>query len=174
MKKKITIPVIVCLILVVGIIGFIIWNNRTISTITLDINPSIEIRLNKDEKVKKVVALNKDAKDIVTNEYNNKTLEETFELLITNLIDKGYVNDNVVDVILYTDGEVNNKEVASELEFIFGKKDVHTEVIVIEEITKEDERLAKEHNISPAKASYINTIVNENINVDSLVDKSVS
>ena len=176
MKKKIIIPIAVCLTIVIGIVGFVFWNNRTVSTITLDINPSIKINLNKDEKVNSVVALNKDAKDIVTNKYKNKSLEETFELLITNLVDKGYVNDNVIDVILYTDGEVNNKDVANELEFIFGKKDVHTQVIVIDKITKEDETFAKKYNISPAKVAYIKTITedNENINLENLINRSVT
>ena len=62
MKKKIIISIIICLILLTGILGFIIWNNRTVSTITLDINPSIEIKLNRKEQVKSITALNDDAK----------------------------------------------------------------------------------------------------------------
>ena len=48
MKKKIIIPIgIVALFLV---IGFIIFdNNKIVSTITLDINPSIEINLTRNE-----------------------------------------------------------------------------------------------------------------------------
>ena len=65
MKKKIIIPVIVCLIIIIGITGFIIWNNRTVSTITMDINPSIEINLNRNDRVNSIVALNNEAKDII-------------------------------------------------------------------------------------------------------------
>ena len=61
MKKKIIIPVIVCLIIIIGITGFIIWNNRTVSTITMDINPSIEINLNRNDRVNSIVALNNEA-----------------------------------------------------------------------------------------------------------------
>ena len=43
MKKKILIPTI----LIIGIISYILYNNRIVSTITLDINPSIEINLTK-------------------------------------------------------------------------------------------------------------------------------
>lgn len=40
----------------------------------------------------------------------------------------------------------------------------------------EDEKLAKEYNVSPAKIAYIKTIVKENegINVEDLANKSVS
>lgn len=174
MKKKIIIPIIVLLVLIIGIISFIILNNRVVSTITIDINPSIEIGLNKKEKVVKVKALNEDAKKLVNKKYNNKTLDETFELLVTDLIDKGY--DNNMNVILYADGKIKDEDVSKKMEFIFGKKDIHAEIIVIEEITKEDKELAKKYNISPAKASYIKTIVKdkENISVDALANKSVN
>lgn len=171
MKKKIIIPIII-LILIIGCISFIKLNNRIVSTITIDINPSIEIGLNKKEKVVKMKALNEDAKEIVNKKYNNKTLEETFNLLAKDLNEKGY--DNNIDVILYSDGEV--KEVEKKLEFIFGENNIHTQIIVIEEVTKEDKELAKKYNISPAKVSYIKTIVNENknINIDVLVNKPVT
>ncbi len=58
--------IIVILLLVLGVYVYIEHiNNQIMSTITLDINPSIEINLNKDNKVISVIALNEDAKDIV-------------------------------------------------------------------------------------------------------------
>ncbi|MGM9850323.1 MAG: hypothetical protein ACI31V_05460 [Bacilli bacterium] len=174
MKKKIIIPIIGLLILIIGTICLIKFNNRVVSTLTIDINPSIEIDLNRKDKVVRIKALNEDAKEIVNKKYNNKTLDETFNLLATDLIEKGY--DNNMDVILYADGNIKQKEVGKQLEFIFGQNNIHTEIIVIEEVTKEDKELAKKYNISPAKASYIKTIVNENenINIDILVNKPVT
>lgn len=176
MKKKIFISAIVCLIIIIGIIGFINWNNRIVSTITLDINPSLRINIMKNGKVKNVVAINDDAKDIIKDNYTNKTLDETFELIANKLIDNGYVKDNNLDVILYVDGLINNEDVAKNIEFNFGKKDIHTDVIVIESINKEDEDLAEKYNISPAKANYLNTMLkdNENLIINSLIDKNVS
>ena len=159
--------------------GIIIWllfiNNKVVSTITLNINPSIEINLDKQEKVINVKALNEDAKSIVSKEYNNKTLDETFELLITNLIDKDYVNDNNVNIILYTEGNIEIENVTRKIEFIFGKEEVHTELTIIDKITKEDKSLAKKYHITPAKAAYINSIAKdiEKVNIEALVDKSV-
>ena len=175
MKKKIVIPIIILLVSVIGIIGFILWNNRIVSTITLDINPSIEINLNKNNKIKKIQALNDDAKEIITNDLKDKTLEETFNLLIINLIDKGYVDNNSIEVILYTNGKITKEEVAKQIEFEFGKENVHTEVIIIKNITNEDKKIAKKYNISPAKASYINSInkENNNIMIENLINKPV-
>ena len=177
MKKKIIIPIIVCLVIVIGIIGFIIWNNRTVSTITLDINPSIEINLDRNEKVKSIIALNDDAKDILDDNYKGKSLDDTFEILISNLIEKGYVdNENNLDVILYVDGKITNKMVSEKIEYEFGKKGIHTEIVIIESVTKEDEELAKKYNVSPAKIAYVKSIIqdNDNITLENLVNDSVS
>ena len=176
MKKKLIIPIgIVALFLV---IGFIIFdNNKIVSTITLDINPSIEINLTRNEKVKSVVALNEDAKEIVNGNLKGKSIDDTLKQITDNLIEKGYVTEeNELDVVLYVDGKITNKMVSEKIEFEFGKKEIHTEIITIDNVTKEDEKLAKEYNVSPAKIAYIKTIVKENegINVEDLANKSVS
>lgn len=176
MKKKIIISIIGYLILVIGIIGFIFWNNRTVSTITLDINPSIEINLDKNDKVKSVIALNEDAKGIIGKDLKGKSLDNTFDLLITNLIDKGFIEDNYVDVIVYSNGKLSSEDIGEKVEFSFGKKEVHAEIIVIDKITKKDEELAKKYNVSPTKIVYIKSILEENvsINIEDFANKSAS
>ena len=73
MKKIIILLVIIILLLVVGIFGYIKYTNKIVSTVTLDINPSIEINLNKSNKVVNVIALNEDAKDIIGSDLKGKT-----------------------------------------------------------------------------------------------------
>ena len=51
MKKKIIIPVILLFIIIIVFISFNIFSNKIVSTITLDINPSIEINLDKNNKI---------------------------------------------------------------------------------------------------------------------------
>mgnify|MGYP003571268953 CR=1 FL=1 len=177
MKKKIIISIIGCLILIIGIIGFIILNNnRIVSTFTLDINPSIEINLDKNDKVKSVVALNEDGKGIISKDLKGKSLDDTFDLLITNLIDGGFIEDNYVDVIVYSNEKLSSEDIGEKVEFSFGKKEVHAEIIVIDKITKEDEELAKKYNVTPAKMSYIKTIIqdNKNVNLEDLANKPVN
>ena len=99
MKKKIIIPIVVCLFLIIGLAGFIYYNNMTISTITLDINPSVQIDLNRNNKVKKIIALNKDAKEIISNNIKGMTLNDSIKELTSNVINKGYAQDRFVVVI---------------------------------------------------------------------------
>jgi hypothetical protein len=56
--KKIVIPIVIFLVVVIGIVCVNIYNNKTVFTITLDINPSIQIDLNCKGMVKKIIHLN--------------------------------------------------------------------------------------------------------------------
>ena len=175
--KKIIVVSIIGLVLLISFLLLIRKKQNIYSTITLDINPSIKINLDINNKVINVIALNDDAKEIVSNEYNDKNLEEMFELLVDKLTYKGYFEgDNSINVIVYSNGEIDNNEVASKMKFVFGKQDVHVEMIMIDNISIEDEKLAEKYNVSPAKIAYINTIVeeNENVDIEELVNKSVN
>lgn len=175
MKKNIIISVIVCFIIVIGFIGFIFWNNKIVSIITLDINPSVKINLTRNEKVKSIEALNDDAKDIISNNLKGKSLDDTLKLITNNLVDKGYVEDGNVAILLYSNGNIKNEDIESKIKDIFNDKEMAADIIIVDNITKKDEEIAKKYNISPAKASYINSIKedNDNIDIDSIKDKSV-
>lgn len=97
MKKKIIIGVSVLVVIILGIITFLLLNKKekvkkpiekfddvTMYTITLDINPSIKIELNKDKKVINVTALNDDAKEVINEDLKKKLLRKklNFYLLI--------------------------------------------------------------------------------------------
>lgn len=177
MKKKIIVSILLLLFIALIVIGFIIWDNRTISTITLDINPSIEINLNKKEKVKSVIALNEDANKIVNDDLKGKSLDDTLNIIVENLIEEDYVHGNdLVDVILYSKGNVSNSDIESMLSISLGSKNIPANIITVENITEEDKEIAKKYNVSPAKVAYIKTITeeNKNIGIEDLANKSVS
>lgn len=176
MKNKIIIPIIACIILIVTILGFIIWNNRVVTTITMDINPSIEINLNKNKTVKSINAFNDESKEIISDDLVNKSIDEVIWYIANKLIDNGYVKDNKIEIILYTNGELNNEQIESRLKNAFNEKSVNSEIVLIENITKEDMELAKKYSVSPAKVSYIKSIIeeNDNIKVEDLANKSTN
>ena len=175
MKKKIIIFIIVCLIILIGAIGFVFWNNRVVSTITLDINPSIEIVLNKEGKVAKVIALNNDSKDIISKDLKRKSLDDALDIIANNIIEKGYVDEDHIEIIIYSNGNVNSNDVEFKIKDSFSKRQVGVQAIVISNVTKEDEKLAKEYNVSPAKIAYVKSIIqdNENITIDNLADRTI-
>ena len=97
--------------MIIGIVGFLYWNNRIVSTITLDINPSVEINLDKKDNVISVVALNEDAKNIIDFDYKGKSFDDIVSVIINNSIESGYVEDDRVVVIVHSDGNIGNEDV---------------------------------------------------------------
>ena len=175
MKKKIIILITLTIILLIGIISFVIWNNRTVSTITIDINPSLEIRLNKSNIVKSIIPLNDDAKSIINKSMQGKKLDNTLKLLTDNAIEEGYI-DEQVDILIHSEGIITNNEVQNKLISTLDKKNIAANIIKVDTITKEDKALSKKYNISVSKAAYINQVTKENQNIDVsyLVEKSVN
>ena len=176
MKKKFIISIIVCLIIIIGVFEFVVLNNRNVSTITLDINPSIKISLDKNEKVKGIIAINKDAKNIIDNKFKGKTLNELLYDITEKVIDNGYGENGQFDILLHVEGSIDESQVQTDIRNLFAERNMDANIIVISDITKEDEKLAKKYNISQAKANYINSILkdNKNIDLEDLVNKSVN
>ena len=175
MKKKIIIPIIVCCLIAI-IAFYFLWVNRTVSTITLDINPSIEIKLKKNEAVKKVIALNDDAKTIIDSTVKGQSFEDTINKIIDRYVEGGYPIDRGITIILHTEGEADIDDFEHRISVCFVEKNIHPEMIVVKDVTKEDRKLARKYHITPAKAAYINALVNtnENLSVDNLVNRSVN
>ena len=174
MKKKVLIIGAVVLIFILLVLRFTIFGEK-LSTITLDINPSIELKINKKDEVKSVTALNEDAKEIVDFKFNNMKLDEVVTVIADNVVEKGYAKEDEVTILVHSSDSVNNEKVKDIVNKKFTEKEIATNVIVIENISKEDEKLAKKYNISPAKAAYVNEIKkeNEDISTENLIEKDV-
>lgn len=174
MKKKILISCIIIGVFLV--IGLIFFNNRTATTITIDINPSIIIELTKEEKVKRIKAVNEDAKDIISNNIKGKELKEAFKMIADKLKEKGYAKENdLLELLVYTEGDLSNDKVKEIIEKTLRDKRIDSYVITIDNVTKEDKKIAKKYNISIAKAAYINAIVKDNssLKIEDIVKESI-
>ena len=172
MKKKILIilPIVIFIVIIIGII----FNKNKLSTITIDINPSIKIKV-RNNNIVSVEALNEDAKNII-EDLKGKSIDKGIELITTRIIDKVERVDNKYIILINTNGSISNKDIENKFNKYFKERNTEVEIISIDNITKEDEELAKEYNITPSKASYINSLKKENNNVEinEIVDKPVS
>ena len=171
MKKKFLIPIIIVILVLFLGTGFYLWINRAYSIITLEINPSIEIRLDKDNKVKKVVALNKDAEEIA-KKINTKDLDKVI-INLYEIAKKKYETEFGVDMLFHSEGNLTTDKLQERL--IENSKDYNINLIKIENITNEDKKLAKKYNISGTKAAYLNQISKkyDNIPIEQIVNSSV-
>lgn len=184
MKKKIIIVVSVLVVIIIGIITFLLLNKKEkvkkpvekfddviMYTITLDINPSIKIELNKDKKVINVTALNDDAKEVINEDFKEKTFEEEIELLSINLNNKHLLEDAT---IIVTIENMDETEVKNILNKSFETKSV-TYDLLVPQVTESAKEIASKYNISEGKAAYLESIINENpkLNIEDIASSSI-
>lgn len=184
MKKKIIIGVSVLVVIILGIITFLLLNKKekvkkpiekfddvTMYTITLDINPSIKIELNKDKKVINVTALNDDAKEVINEDFKEKTFEEEIELLSVNLNNKHLLEDATIIVTIENMDETEVKDILNKS---FETKSV-TYDLLVPQVTESAKEIASKFNISQGKAAYLESIINENpkLNIEDIASSSV-
>ena len=173
MKKKMLIPIIsIIVLLVIGIIIFLLIN-KPHSYIIIDINPAFKINLDKDSKVISIKALDKDAKKIPTKDLKGRSVDEALQKIAESTID--YSKDNNINVLLYTNS-ISNKKIEKQLSITYIEKDIHPEIIIIDKITSEDKALARKYKITEIRAHYINSIKKQHtyIPIESLVETTLS
>lgn len=186
MKKKIIIvsSIVLASILLVSL-WFIFFSHKdknsdrkdlsdVVSTITMDINPSFKIELDRQDLVFNVVALNDDANSIVEDDFKGKNISEVINSINNKLIEKEYIKDDVI-ILLNVEGEISKEKVKEMLNEDLKSKNKKLEIIE-PEITQSAKKISEEYNISISKAAYIESIINDNkdIKIEDLKDKSIN
>ena len=178
MKKKMILLVIMCVCLMLVGCGKKKTDESLNGKITLDINPSIELEI-KDVKVDKINPLNEEANEIISRDFEGKSINEVFDEIIKNSIAKGYIEDEHLSIILGIeelkgDEGKDRKSFEDLLREACDKNEVRVEIIV-PEITEEARHEAQGYGITPAKAAYILETIKdrEGLHIDDLKDKSV-
>lgn len=93
-------------ILVGGLAGFGVYrsNYAVASTISLDINPSIEIQVNRKEEVLAVNPLNADAEIVVgTMDFRGSSLDVTVNALVGSMLRNGYLSEIENSILISVD-----------------------------------------------------------------------
>lgn len=176
-KKIIIISIIVMLIISIGCIGIshYININKVVTTITLDINPSIEIELNKKNQVINVKTLTSDIPNIDIKKYKRKPIDDLLYDITTVLIENGFVKENKMSILLNVEGNNIKDSISNSIKEIFKERKIDYDIIV-QESNKELADKAEQYNISNSKASYIEEIIKENpeYKFEDLTDSSIN
>lgn len=162
----------VFVLLITGILGtrFYQINYGVDSVVSLDVNPSIEIRTNQNEKVINVLARNEDAQ-IVIGEMNFKgsDLEVTVNALIGSMLRNGYLNDSSNSILISVYGDNGTK--ADALQEKLSQKvqeilqtDTFCGAILSQVVSQNPElqTLADAYGISLGKAQLIQQFIRQN------------
>lgn len=138
-------------------------NNTVASTISLDVNPSIEIKINKDEKVLDVVAKNEDAISIIGDmDFKGSNLNVTVNALIGSLVRNGYINELANSILISVENKNADEALALEERLMQEiSKIVENSSILYQSLNTTDEikELAQKYGITEGKAQLVKEIV---------------
>ena len=94
------------LVLCTGIATHAIRSNATAGTFTMDVNPSVEIRVNKKERVLEVNPLNEDGKVIVGDmDLSGSDVDVAVNAMIGSMLKSGYLNELANSILISVDNE---------------------------------------------------------------------
>lgn len=138
------------------------------ATICLDVNPSVEIAVDKSETVVDVTADNKDGESILNGQdFKGDSLSDTVETLVNRMVDEDYISNlknSVLVSVASENGEFGKqleKKMSDSIFELLGSKNIEGAVLS-QTITQADDelvRLAKMYNISIGKALMIKDII---------------
>lgn len=140
------------------------------STVSLDVNPSIEIKVSKNERVLDVIPLNEDAKTVIGDmDFERSDLDVTINALIGSMLRNGYLNELANSILISVDdsnaerGKALETRLAGEIDTLLQSGSFQGSILS-QTITADNElyALAQQHNITPGKAKLIQQIVVQN------------
>ena len=151
------------------------------SIVAIDVNPSVEIALNKSYKVLSVRANNEDAASLIKDKiFKNRNCDDVIFELTMSLSSSGYINKNKNSILVSVSNsnEVKADEVktrvVTDIKTTLNEQKIEP-VIYKQSIsnskTKELERLAKQYHTSFGKMQLINSLIkkDETLTIEELV-----
>ena len=134
--------------------------DKIVSVITIDVNPSMELSLDKNNRVVSVKALNDDSKKLVENKMlEDLPIEEALNNIIVILRNNKYLKDseNTILVNVESINENLTQIVNAAIKKKANEDNINVNIIMqeVKDATDEVKELAEKYNISISKAYYI-------------------
>ncbi|MBS6646502.1 MAG: hypothetical protein KH366_23255 [Clostridiaceae bacterium] len=173
----------ICLITVTGGV-YAYGEMKVVSVVGIDVNPGIELSLNRRSRILKAEAVNTDGADILSDvDIKGKKFDQAVESLVDTMLNQGYLKEDY-NAVLITVTDVKNRKrekgtirdtAVQDVEKTLQDKDVKAVVYDQEiEVTPELKELAQEYGISCGKAYFVQNIISENeeLNMDDMEELS--
>ncbi|MBO5666377.1 MAG: PepSY domain-containing protein [Firmicutes bacterium] len=154
--------------LVFGGAGLYVQGSAVDSIIELDVNPSVELSVNKKERVVGAKALNDDAIVILEGmDLKGSDLEVAVNALIGSMLKHGYISELQNSILISVEnsdavrGKVLEERLVKEVNDLLKASSIDGAILSqqLDESTKSAEAMAKELNISEGKAALIQQMV---------------
>ena len=188
-KKRWTTLAAACLALVLLGGGGIFYQqaHAVASVVSLDVNPSIELKVSKSEKVLVCTPLNEDAKAILADMSNGADLkgaklDVAVNAIVGSLVRNGYLNSISSAIMISVEdkdtarAEKLQRELTNTVDGVLQTSEAKAAVLT-QTLTQDAarEQLAQENNISTGKAALVNRVLalNPALEFDALAKLSV-
>ena len=156
------------LLMVGGVSAVGLWRleNTAVASVSLDVNPSVEIKVNEKEKVVSVAALNEDGQQIIAEmDFEGSSLEVTVNALIGSMLRQGYLSVTANSVLVSVESTDSQQAAALEQrlrEEIGGllESGSVSAAVLSQQVNADEElrTLAEEYGLSLGKAQLIRDI----------------
>ena len=161
--------------------------NAVASVVSLDVNPSIELKLSRSEKVLACVPLNDDAKTVLADmgggsDLKGAKLDVAVNAIVGSLVRNGYLESISSAIMISVEdkdtarAEKLQRELTSTVDGVLQTNDAKASVLT-QTLTQDAEReqQARENNISTGKAALVNSVlaINPELKFDALAKLSV-
>ncbi len=162
-KKYIGIASAILLVISTLIVSFNLERN-VYAVATIDINPRIELKLDKELKVKNMKLMNKEAIDFKSLKLKGLKVEDALELIVREAKNKGYIKDSqesyvlITTVKLKTTDKIIEQEIENKIKESQTLKNVN---IAITDTTKEIYKYHKEEKV-PLGIKSLDKNIDEN------------
>jgi len=157
------------------VLGFWNENYKSVALLAVDINPSVEMEINKNYRVIKISALNEEASKLPLEDLKNYPLIDALEEIVEMVETAGYIKKDESNRVLVTSVELKSNdegdknldnlimEGKKKIEEVSNERGQQIEVVTIKS-DRETLNKAKEENISVGKMEIYKEIEDENKN----------
>ena len=171
LRKMVSVAAAVAIILTSGLAGFAIANFEKVdSIISFDVNPSIEIKINRNEKILEAKGLNEDGKLVLGDmDLEGSNISVAVNAIVGSMVRNGYIDELSNSILITVDNRDEKrsaeleKMLTDEVNAILNSENFDAEVIS-QTVSKSKEiiRLAEEYGITSGKAQLIKQITDKN------------
>ena len=152
------VPAVVCLVLL-----FVMpkqeVNSQPIAFISLDINPSLELQLNEDYQVIKVVTYNQEAQSIVEQvKIENDSFQDAMMSLIDNQHYLQYIKDGILEVSVFSKEDKVSNELEKQINTLL-KQHLSEYQYHCSQVDEQTHHQASSHHTTAGKYSIIESIL---------------
>lgn len=158
--------------------------NTVSSIVSLDVNPSIELTLNKKERVLSAVPLNQDAEAILEGmDLEGTPLDVAVNAVVGSLLKHGYVNELANSILITVENDDESqaaqlqKELTNTVNTVMQSSSVNG--AILSQVVSQNQQLqdlADQYEISLGKAQLIQQLIEQNptLTFDVLAEKTVN